>query len=222
MLPAGKGRFCSSCAKTVVDFTGMTEKQIAAHFRDQSKQVCGRIESRQMERTYEVIPQIKLPMHQRFWGFLISIFVSGVSVNKAVAQPDTLKIPETDTLNPVLISGFQADSVNIVTGDTLERATDSSIAWVPNENQICEPEVYVLNIEHMIVCGGMQAAPVETGPSFLDFFRDTLKRSFFSKGMVLEKSKPSLPKEENPKENKAPLIEAVMPHEIKIKGEKRA
>jgi len=37
MSPSEKGRFCGSCQKQVVDFTNMTDGQVAAFFKKPSK-----------------------------------------------------------------------------------------------------------------------------------------------------------------------------------------
>ena len=43
MTPVEQGRFCDSCQKTVVDFTAMSDMQLAAFFKKPSTgSVCGR------------------------------------------------------------------------------------------------------------------------------------------------------------------------------------
>lgn len=50
MTPESQGRFCSLCAKTVVDFTGMKMPEITDYLlSNQSTKVCGRFERTQLE-----------------------------------------------------------------------------------------------------------------------------------------------------------------------------
>jgi len=50
MTPESQGRFCSLCAKTVVDFTGMKAPEISEYLlANQSNKVCGRFEKTQLE-----------------------------------------------------------------------------------------------------------------------------------------------------------------------------
>lgn len=53
MLPEAKGRFCSSCSKTVVDFSSMSDFSIVSYLEGKkSGSVCGRFRPDQMERNY--------------------------------------------------------------------------------------------------------------------------------------------------------------------------
>jgi len=47
MTPTEKGRFCANCQKEVIDFTRMSEREIARKFEDDN-QVCGRFNSCQL------------------------------------------------------------------------------------------------------------------------------------------------------------------------------
>lgn len=60
MTPEEKGRFCTSCQKTVIDFTAMSDRQLAEHFRKTSGSLCGRFHSGQLDREI-VVPKKPLP-----------------------------------------------------------------------------------------------------------------------------------------------------------------
>jgi len=49
-----KGRYCSSCQKTVVDFTGMSDSGVAAFFKNVDGPVCGRFFADQLERPLRI------------------------------------------------------------------------------------------------------------------------------------------------------------------------
>jgi hypothetical protein len=50
MAPTVTGRFCDSCQKTVVDFTGMTDQQVIKAMAQQTDSTCGRFWSGQLSR----------------------------------------------------------------------------------------------------------------------------------------------------------------------------
>jgi len=47
MRPDDDGRYCLHCAKTVVDFTGMSDEQIIAFLEDSHGKICGRLNEKQ-------------------------------------------------------------------------------------------------------------------------------------------------------------------------------
>jgi hypothetical protein len=119
MKPAAKGRFCDSCAKSVIDFTGMTEKQIAAFFKNRPQNICGRFHTSQIDRTYTTGLQVRLPVHRRFWSFLISLFFSGAIVDKARAQADTITVQHDSLTTAIPDDSIPADSTALVKADSL-------------------------------------------------------------------------------------------------------
>eukprot|EP01041_Mallomonas_annulata_P034394 gene34394-57152_t len=56
-----QGRFCSKCAKTVVDFTQKSKEQIKSYFEELSGKVCGRFRNEQL--TAEPI-KVKVNQHK--------------------------------------------------------------------------------------------------------------------------------------------------------------
>lgn len=51
MQPTSEGRFCSSCTKNVIDFTGFTDAQLVSYFKSSPKNVCGKLSSGQISRS---------------------------------------------------------------------------------------------------------------------------------------------------------------------------
>lgn len=75
MTPNEKGKFCSSCQKTVVDFTNMSDSQVAAFFKKPSTgSVCGRFMNDQLDRNI-VVPKKRLPWIKYFWHIIIPAFL---------------------------------------------------------------------------------------------------------------------------------------------------
>ncbi|RYZ28433.1 MAG: T9SS type A sorting domain-containing protein [Chitinophagaceae bacterium] len=67
MTQQDKGKFCASCQKTVVDFSTMSDRQIADFFKKPARSVCGRFYSDQLERTIEA-PKKRLPWVKYFFN----------------------------------------------------------------------------------------------------------------------------------------------------------
>src|SRR5258706_3546393 len=94
MSQADKGRFCASCQKQVIDFTRMSDSQLAAFFKKPSTgSVCGRFYGDQLERDID-IPGERLPWVKYFFQFALPAFLLSM---KATAQGNVRVKPVTTT-----------------------------------------------------------------------------------------------------------------------------
>ena len=77
MAPDETGRFCGSCAKSVVDFTGMKTPEIQDFFiKNQGQKVCGRFKSGQLDSIIIQIPtEVLLSQVQFHKIFLLALLV---------------------------------------------------------------------------------------------------------------------------------------------------
>lgn len=83
MTPAEQGRFCNSCEKQVVDFTGMSDTQVLAFFRKPSTgAVCGRFFNDQLNREIAA-PRKRVPWLKYFFQFTLPLFLTTL---KSTAQ----------------------------------------------------------------------------------------------------------------------------------------
>ncbi|MCC9071895.1 hypothetical protein LNQ49_09915 [Flavobacterium sp. F-65] len=78
MTPKDNGRFCSSCTKTVVDFTKMLPNEIQHFFAaNQNKSVCGRFKNSQLDTTTIQIPSLVLYSQTHYHKmFLLALFIA--------------------------------------------------------------------------------------------------------------------------------------------------
>ena len=94
MTPVEQGRFCGSCQKAVVDFTGMSDMQLVAFFKKPSAgSVCGRFYNDQLERDFE-IPRKRIPWLRYFFQVAIPAFLfssKAKSQGKPIIVGDTVK-----------------------------------------------------------------------------------------------------------------------------------
>ena len=71
MQPVNQGRHCSICAKTVVDFTGMTDTEMLYYFQENTqRKICGHFNISQIQqpciRLPKAILQRRMPHWKRF------------------------------------------------------------------------------------------------------------------------------------------------------------
>lgn len=88
MTPSQQGRFCSACAKEVVDFTGMSDTELLHYFLDKkSEKICGRIYPDQLNRQ---VTKTIYPQKKKFWYWnyaaLLLFFFSKSGGAKAQGQ----------------------------------------------------------------------------------------------------------------------------------------
>lgn len=111
MTPVEQGKFCGSCQKQVVDFTGMSDRQLAEFFKKPSTgSVCGRFMSDQLERDIE-IPKKRLPWIKYFFTIALPAFflskASAQKMGKPMLRPakDTVVKPmETEFITLGMVS----------------------------------------------------------------------------------------------------------------------
>ncbi len=105
MTPVEKGRFCGSCQKQVVDFSNMSDWEVAQFFKKPSTgSVCGRFMPDQLGRDME-IPKKRTPWLKYFFQFTMPLFLGSLkaSANKtqgkiAVVQTDVVCMERTTGL----------------------------------------------------------------------------------------------------------------------------
>jgi len=86
MRPEEKGRFCSSCKKTVVDFTAMTDHEMVQWFTNREENVCGRFHGDQLNR--ELLHQLKRKNAEwRVWRYLLAGLLISSEIRSQEKQP---------------------------------------------------------------------------------------------------------------------------------------
>ena len=80
MNPEEKGRFCNNCQKTVIDFTGMSDRQMVEFFKKPAGSLCGRFQMDQLNRNIE-IPRKRIPWLKYFFQFSLPAFLITMKAN---------------------------------------------------------------------------------------------------------------------------------------------
>jgi len=85
MTPSGKGRFCDSCAKQVIDFSTMSDQQILGYIQKKEGSLCGRLAVNQMNRV--LVSPSPSSLSSRFFRMLLSgLFLSQVEMSMGQSQ----------------------------------------------------------------------------------------------------------------------------------------
>ena len=136
MTPAEKGRFCGSCQKQVVDFTGMRDEQVIAFFRRETTgSVCGRFMEDQLSRDIE-IPKKRIPWLKYFFQFALPAFIM---TSKVYAQ-GKVKVIKGNAI-PVILS--RVDDVKDISKTKLSERSKIIRGKVVNETNEGIPYVSV-------------------------------------------------------------------------------
>jgi hypothetical protein len=114
MTPVEKGRFCDACQKQVVDFTDMSDSQVAAFFKKPSTgSVCGRFMNDQLDREI-IIPRKRIPWIKYFFQFSLPLFLTSL---KATAGSTRVLTGDTIVHTPrPEIGGKVITSQHVITG----------------------------------------------------------------------------------------------------------
>ncbi len=128
MTPVQQGKFCGSCQKQVVDFSNMSDRQVAEFFKKPSTgSVCGRFMTDQLDRSIE-IPKKRIPWLKYFFQFVIPAFLVSIKVSAQKTQgtvaiiktnKDTTRIPKQPLLmgkvaRPVCTAPLMGDIAFII------------------------------------------------------------------------------------------------------------
>ena len=99
MTPTVQGKFCASCQKAVIDFTEMSDRQLAEFFKKPPSSVCGRFQQDQLNRNIE-IPRKRIPWVRYFFQFSLPAFLismkAGAQIGKPVLKGETVLVPKSD------------------------------------------------------------------------------------------------------------------------------
>lgn len=106
MTPAEKGRFCSSCQKTVIDFSGMADAEVVRRLSEATDTVCGRLLDSQLERDFILYERNQFPVDLRAVLFGVALSLSacstGYTQGEVAVRTETVKttqIPDSTALS---------------------------------------------------------------------------------------------------------------------------
>ena len=109
MTPGDQGRFCNACAKTVVDFSMMSDLQVLNYFSTVSdEKVCGRALPDQLNRNM-TMPREPKKRWFWYWNYVAMFFMLFSKSNQAKAQRQVInKTEQKPTCNKVMMGTMVA------------------------------------------------------------------------------------------------------------------
>lgn len=120
MTPDAKGRFCGSCAKVVVDFSMMTDNEIARFLKNNTGSTCGHFTRDQLERPI-IETQLQPKRTWRYW--LASIASLLAMLEQSNGQNKSSSKQLDDTSNAIVV-------------DRGQLALLGKVAYRPIENKV--------------------------------------------------------------------------------------
>jgi len=119
MTPQTRGRFCSSCQKTVVDFTAMTDAEVVNWLSSRKGETCGRFRENQLERSLRVIPPKASSWKLKAFSFGIAAWL-GIKSAEAQSKPERVPTIELLTISqPSVIAPAPKPDANSISGVVL-------------------------------------------------------------------------------------------------------
>lgn len=108
MTASEKGRFCASCQKQVVDFTLLSDAQVAQFFQTSSGETCGRFNNSQLNRDF-LVPRKPVPYLKYLFTIALPAFLVSLKASAQVAPVKTEQVgaeanSETRTLGRIATS----------------------------------------------------------------------------------------------------------------------
>lgn len=136
MQQEGKEHFCSSCQKTVIDFTGYEDAAFLAYFQKTTETPCGRLTQRQLDLVIPVPPTFLFrPANLYKYAAAGLLSITGITTQaQTVATIPTAQ-------NPV------AAGNRLTTGEQAQQDTISFRARVVDENNegVAGASVHIMN-----------------------------------------------------------------------------
>ena len=119
MQPDSKGRYCNSCAKSVIDFREMSDEQLLNFFnRNREEHICGHAFPDQLNRF--IAPPSKQRGWTKYWQYALAVFLL-VSKGKSAAAQGKIKVmtEQRAALQPEAIRCYQTKTDWKMGPDTL-------------------------------------------------------------------------------------------------------
>lgn len=135
MTPQQQGRFCDSCQKCVVDFTGFSDADLYSFFTEHKGQkVCGRINSHQLNKQINIPHQPNSALYRWMMAAGLALVFVAAPEAKSFAQAPIIQLGLSDTshrqhdnvTDSVEISGTVLDDNNepVIAAEVIVRSAN--------------------------------------------------------------------------------------------------
>jgi hypothetical protein len=130
MEKADNGRYCTHCAKNVIDFTNMSDSAIVQLIAQSKGNICGRLNVSQLNRTITKPPEVNKPT--RFYRIMASLLLfSGYDGLAKTTHSSTVQnVPDKDEKADTLITVKKDGHKNRVELKIIDAETKKGIPGV--------------------------------------------------------------------------------------------
>jgi hypothetical protein len=164
MTPKEQGRFCNACAKVVVDFSKMSDKEILDYISSVSGKMCGRLVEDQLNRTLSYPAKPK----KLWWKYWVNIAVSfALLVAKVSAQ---VKQPreKIEVLPPKMTPPEKLDTEKILLGRIGSVSIDSKDeVFILMKGKVVDNEGNPIVGASVLIKGGNRGTAADTSGEFI-------------------------------------------------------
>lgn len=132
MTPKDKGRFCSSCSKTVIDFTKMDSEEIQSYlFNNRDQNICGHFRQSQLDTINLKVPYIVFNQHLSFHRLFLLALLFSMGITLFSCKDNTGKTKKIETVE--IVENHKQKNDSIINNDTeLKPGLDSTKTSTPN------------------------------------------------------------------------------------------
>lgn len=130
MTPEAGGRFCGSCEKSVVDFTGMSDFSIVSYLENhKAEKVCGRFTKPQLDRVYQLNQPVFAPafdLRAVVLGLALTTFCAlhSFSQTEPPIKTDTTVVIPPIVVGTVAYLHFDHSKEKVLTGKVSNASND--------------------------------------------------------------------------------------------------
>jgi hypothetical protein len=126
MNPSEKGRFCGSCQKQVVDFSGFSDREVIQMIEQASGKVCGRLHPQQLNR----------PMVLKPWAQRASVRFSGFFAGLMLLYSADAAFSQVKSISTEVVSTQVENGKSVETGKSLpEKFTIKGLITVADSGE---------------------------------------------------------------------------------------
>ncbi|PZP51165.1 MAG: hypothetical protein DI598_03875 [Pseudopedobacter saltans] len=133
------GGFCSQCSKTVVDFTGLSDKEIIELLNRSSGSLCGRLTSQQMNRPIETQRQYRNSLFKRM---IAGMVLFGLTKDSSAKKINTSK-EQLVVDNNHLQKSLNIDAEKSIAEDSLKNMLRGIVVDSATQKPISDAVVYI-------------------------------------------------------------------------------
>lgn len=182
MSPNENGKHCSSCEKTVIDFSRFNDSEIYKVLAENNSKVCGRFYKFQLNRNIFLQIKTKSSIYPRV---LLTAAITACSLTISNAQENFSEVPtqiKNFNLNNAA-SGpeFNKDSTKLIRGKVIDSQTGEPIRFT---------SILIKEINEELKCDKDGNFEIEVTDSFPEtFVLVTKEPNYFENGLEISKNK---------------------------------